>query len=109
MWVWQSQAPAGISKFTGVDGCAALARTVRLFMVTPAAIEASIILRRVSIGVLPAIALLICLRQAGREPIGPGGSVLPGSPGVASPRPCGGDYRGTRAAGRATASALSFQ
>jgi hypothetical protein len=30
-----------------------LARTVRLFMATPAAMEASIILRRVSIGVLP--------------------------------------------------------
>ena len=41
MWVWQSQAPAGMSKFTGVEGCAAFARTVRLGMVTPAAMEAS--------------------------------------------------------------------
>jgi hypothetical protein len=40
MWVWQSQAPAGISKFTGVAGWAAAARTVRLDMVTPAAMEA---------------------------------------------------------------------
>jgi hypothetical protein len=38
--VWQSQAPAGISKFTGVDGCGALADAVLLFMVTPAAMEA---------------------------------------------------------------------
>src|SRR5258708_25825749 len=35
MWVWQSHAPAGISKFTGVAGWAALARTVRSFMITP--------------------------------------------------------------------------
>jgi hypothetical protein len=53
MWVWQSQAPAGTSKFTGVAGCTALAAAVLLFINTPAAMEASIILRRVSIGVLP--------------------------------------------------------
>ncbi len=41
-----------LSKFTGVAGCAALAEAVLLFIITPAAIEASIILRRVSIGVL---------------------------------------------------------
>src|SRR5260370_40074642 len=99
MWVWQSQAPAGISKFTGVDGWAALARTVRLFMVTPAAIEASIILRRVSIGVLPAIALLIVCFRTGRDPVGLGGGVLPKTaPGVVSPRASGGDSRATRAA-----------
>src|ERR1700681_3285369 len=49
MWVWQSQAPAGTSKFTGVEGWAAFARTVRLGMVTPAAMEASRIPRLVSI------------------------------------------------------------
>ena len=59
MWVWQSQAPAGMSKFTGVAGCAALAEAVLLFMVTPAAMEASIILRRVSIGGSPWMLLLI--------------------------------------------------
>src|SRR5258708_21837459 len=48
MWVWQSQAPAGTSKFIGVEGWAALARTVRLGMVTPAAMEASRIPRLVS-------------------------------------------------------------
>src|ERR1700738_898619 len=49
MWVWQSQAPAGMSKFTGVDGCAAVAKTDRLGMdVIPAAMEASKIPRRVS-------------------------------------------------------------
>src|SRR5437016_14442143 len=85
MWVWQSQAPAGTSKFTAVDGWAALARTVRLFMVTPAAIEASIILRRVSISVLPAFALLIvCVRSCAR------------------------DYRDKPVAGRVTRPPLSF-
>ena len=54
MWVWQSQAPAGISKFTGVEGWAALADAILLFvlfMVTPAAMEAeaSRIARRVSL------------------------------------------------------------
>jgi hypothetical protein len=43
----------GTSKFTGVAGCTALAAAVLLFINTPAAMEASIILRRVSIGVLP--------------------------------------------------------
>src|ERR1700676_4971331 len=32
MCVWQSQAPTGTSKFTGVDGCDAVARAVRLRM-----------------------------------------------------------------------------
>src|SRR5262245_33432099 len=53
MWVWQSQACSGISKLTGVDGCAALARTSRLCMRAPAAMEASIIWRRVSMASLP--------------------------------------------------------
>src|ERR1700722_3424914 len=53
MWVWQSQAPAGMSKFTGVDGCAALAMVVRLDMVTPAAMEARRIWRRLSIAFSP--------------------------------------------------------
>ena len=48
MWVWQSQAPAGTSKFTAVDGCAALANALLVFMATPAATEASRIPRRVS-------------------------------------------------------------
>jgi hypothetical protein len=48
MWVWQSQAPAGTSKFTGVDGCDAAARADLPGMVIPAAMEASRILRRVS-------------------------------------------------------------
>src|ERR1700686_4415729 len=42
-----------MSKFTRVDGWAAVARTVRLGMVTPAAMEPSRIPRRVSIGLLP--------------------------------------------------------
>src|ERR1700730_10191627 len=59
MWVWQSQAPAGMSKFTGVDGCAAVAKTDRLRMVTsPAAMEASKIPRRVSM----VVSLLRCPR-----------------------------------------------
>src|ERR1035437_1973438 len=53
MWVWQSQAPAGTSKFTGLDGWDAFAYAVRLGMVTPAASEASRIPRLVSIGSLP--------------------------------------------------------
>src|ERR1700722_13189142 len=48
MWVGQSQAPAGTAKFTGVEGCDALGETSRACMVTPAAMEASRILRRVS-------------------------------------------------------------
>src|ERR1700675_2935147 len=50
MWVWQSQAPGGISKFTGVMGCAAFASAVRLGRATPAAIEASRRLRLLSMG-----------------------------------------------------------
>jgi hypothetical protein len=53
MWVWQSQAPGGTSKFTGVDGCAAVAKTGLLGMVIPAAMEASKTPRRVNIGLLP--------------------------------------------------------
>src|SRR5579871_5165534 len=56
MWVWQSQAPAGTSKFTAVDGCAALANTPLVFTATPAATEASWIPRRVSM-----VSSLICL------------------------------------------------
>jgi hypothetical protein len=37
-----------MSKFTAVDGCAAFAKTPRMFKVSPAAMEASTILRRVS-------------------------------------------------------------
>ena len=48
MWVWQSQAPAGMSKFTGVDGCDAFAMADLSGMVIPAAMEANRILRRVS-------------------------------------------------------------
>src|SRR5215475_6945448 len=48
MWVWQSQAPASTSKFTGVDGWAAFARTSRFVMETPAAMDASNSPRRVS-------------------------------------------------------------
>src|ERR1700733_9487879 len=40
MWVWQSQAWAGTSKFTGVAGWEAAAEAFRLGMVTPAASEA---------------------------------------------------------------------
>src|SRR6478736_2058780 len=55
MWVWLSQAPGGTSKFTGVDGCAAVAKTGLSGMVIPAAMEASRILRRVNIGLLPCV------------------------------------------------------
>src|SRR5712692_6159993 len=48
MWVWQSQAPAGTSKFTGVAGWEALAKPVRMCMVAPAAIAPIRISRRVS-------------------------------------------------------------
>src|SRR6185369_327075 len=41
MWVWQSQAPAGTSKFTGVAGCEGFASAARFCMAIPAAIEAS--------------------------------------------------------------------
>src|ERR1700743_1013945 len=40
MWVWQSQAWSGTSKFTGVAGCDAFAEACWLGMVTPAAMEA---------------------------------------------------------------------
>src|ERR1700722_18466704 len=50
MCVWVSTAPAGTSKLTDVEGCDALARTVRLGMVTPAAIEASRRWRLLSMG-----------------------------------------------------------
>src|SRR6266446_9332516 len=50
MWVWQSQAPAGTSKLTGVAGWAALARTGRARIMTPAAIAPSRTSRRVSMG-----------------------------------------------------------
>src|ERR1700738_4257231 len=63
MWVWQSQAPAGTSEFTAVDGCAAVARAVLLGMVTPAAIEASSIPRLVSIGSLLYSAALAALAR----------------------------------------------
>src|SRR6266496_5967304 len=50
MWVWQSQAPAGTSKFTGVAGWEALAKPVRKCMVAPAAIAPIRTSRRVSMG-----------------------------------------------------------
>src|SRR5438477_9852820 len=53
MWVWQSQAPAGTSKFTGVEGCDALAKAFRFCTVNPAAMEASRTLRRLNIISLP--------------------------------------------------------
>src|SRR5260364_275324 len=64
MWVWQSHAPAGTSKFTGVDGCAALEDAWLPVMVTHAAMEASIISRRVSIGRLPACSAVMRARRA---------------------------------------------
>jgi hypothetical protein len=68
MWVWQSQAPAGTSKFTGVDGWAAFAKAVRLGMATPAAMEARRIPRLVSIGSSPLLRFCVldfALRNAG--------------------------------------------
>src|SRR5438309_267339 len=53
MWVWESQAPGGTSKFTGVAGCEALAKPVRMCIVAPAAIAPIRSSRRVSIGFLP--------------------------------------------------------
>src|SRR5262245_45069025 len=50
MCVWQSHAPTGTSKSTGVDGCDAFARAIRVRMVTPRAIAPSSTLRRVNIG-----------------------------------------------------------
>src|SRR5713226_1705418 len=52
MWVWQSQAPAGTSKFTGVAGWEALGKPVRMCIVAPAAIAPIRISRRVSMGFL---------------------------------------------------------
>ncbi len=56
--VWQSHAPAGIAKFTGVAGCGAFAKTGPVRMATPAATVPSIIARHVGMvflrrGVLP--------------------------------------------------------
>src|SRR2546427_2619473 len=48
MWVWQSHAPAGTSKFTCVAGCEALAKPVRKCTVAPAAIAPIRTSRRVS-------------------------------------------------------------
>src|SRR5437773_9961520 len=50
MWVWQSQAPAGTSKFTRVAGCEALAKLVRRCTAAPAAIAPIRTSRRVSMG-----------------------------------------------------------
>src|SRR5205809_199468 len=50
MWVWQSQAPAGTSKFTRVAGWDALAKPVRRCTAAPAAIAPIRISRRVSMG-----------------------------------------------------------
>src|SRR6266481_7203394 len=68
MWVWQSQAPGGTSKFTGVDGCAAVAKTGLSGIVIPAAMEASRTPRRVNIGLLP-VAFFALLDLALRERI----------------------------------------
>src|SRR6266581_1303996 len=48
MWVWQSQAPAGTSKFTCVAGWEALAKPVRRRIAAPAAIAPIRTSRRVS-------------------------------------------------------------
>src|SRR5882672_5488330 len=61
MWVWQSQAPAGTSKFTGVAGWEALAKPVRRCRVAPAAIAPIRTSRRVSMGFLLGWKL-ICFR-----------------------------------------------
>src|SRR6266571_3548770 len=50
MWVWQSQAPAGTSKFTRVAGWEALAKPVRRCMAAPAAMAPIRTSRRVSMG-----------------------------------------------------------
>src|SRR6202453_723500 len=65
MWVWQSQAPAGMSKFTGVAGCAAFARAVRWGMVTPAAMGARRIWRLVSIAFSPLWAFVFLILRFG--------------------------------------------
>src|SRR5579872_930656 len=48
MCVWQSQAPAGMSKFTGIAGCEAFAKPVRARSNSPAAVAFESRLRRVS-------------------------------------------------------------
>src|SRR5579864_1816456 len=70
MCVWQSQAPAGTSKFTVADGCEALAKLVRVRMEIPAAIAPSRTSRRVSMDssrVPPFSPLGIERRGAARE------------------------------------------
>src|SRR5262249_53722723 len=53
MWVWQSQASAGISKFTAVFGCEALAKLVVLLCIRANALVAPIrACRRVNMGFL---------------------------------------------------------
>jgi len=46
--VWQSQAPRGTSKLTGVAGCAAMAKLARVRSSAPPAMDAAMNLRRVS-------------------------------------------------------------
>src|ERR1051326_3098416 len=53
MWVWQSQAPTGTSKATGVAGWDALARAVRMRMLALRAIAPINTSRRVSMSLLP--------------------------------------------------------
>src|ERR1700679_4117288 len=65
MWVWQSVAPGGISKFTGVEGCAALASAARFCTATPAAMEASRRSRRLSMVVSLIIRLFVELLSCG--------------------------------------------
>src|SRR5258707_9289310 len=50
MWVWQSQAPGGTSKFTGVAGCDALARLAPARQSKPPASVPATNRRLVSIG-----------------------------------------------------------
>src|SRR5215831_4607882 len=52
MCVWQSQAPAGTSKFTGVAGWDALAWLVRACRIAPVASAPTRMARRVSMGCL---------------------------------------------------------
>jgi hypothetical protein len=47
MWVWQSHAPEGTSKFTAVAGCEAFANADPPRMATPIAMPPSNIARRV--------------------------------------------------------------
>ena len=49
MWVWQSQASAGISKFTLVAGCDALAKTGVARIAAPVAMAPTTMVRRVGI------------------------------------------------------------